>query len=190
MSGPTVRVWFQAGWQKILKKTKLDYDERMIKTTLLGQHYLQFDDATDALMLGLPEDVVVQVSVRGIAVGSDLRCGGYHGSMATGTVVNELSGAAVRQVVTVVGRRLKESLQFYWSILGGVAEHDEADTKRVVPLKKALAEPEKRIIVNALRVYGGHREKTADALGIERTTLFNKMRKYGLFEGGWERVGV
>ncbi len=52
----------------------------------------------------------------------------------------------------------------------------------VVPLKRALEAPERRIIENALRENGGNRQDTAKALDINRTTLFNKMRKYELLE--------
>jgi len=52
----------------------------------------------------------------------------------------------------------------------------------IVPLKQALEDPERRIIENALRLNGGNRQETAKALDINRTTLFNKMRKYDLLE--------
>ena len=53
-------------------------------------------------------------------------------------------------------------------------------------LKDALQEPERRIIEHALAVHDGNRRKTAEMLGVNRTTLFNKMRKHGLMEGGAE----
>ena len=52
----------------------------------------------------------------------------------------------------------------------------------VVALKRALEEPERRIIEHALRLNAGNRQETAKALDINRTTLFNKMRKYDLLE--------
>jgi DNA-binding NtrC family response regulator len=52
----------------------------------------------------------------------------------------------------------------------------------VRPLKKALEDPERRIIEHALQMNGGNRQETAKALDINRTTLFNKMRKYELLE--------
>jgi DNA-binding NtrC family response regulator len=51
---------------------------------------------------------------------------------------------------------------------------------RPLPLKRALEIPEREIIERTLRVHNWNRQKTASALEINRTTLFNKMRKYGL----------
>jgi DNA-binding NtrC family response regulator len=47
-------------------------------------------------------------------------------------------------------------------------------------LKRALEGPERWLIVRALEQHGGNRSAAARALGIDRTTLFNKMRKYAL----------
>jgi len=49
-----------------------------------------------------------------------------------------------------------------------------------MPLKDALLEPEKRFIEAALRANGGNRQLTADQLGINRTTLYKKMKRFGL----------
>ncbi len=51
---------------------------------------------------------------------------------------------------------------------------------RIRPLKEALKDPEKRIIERALRANKWNRQKTAQMLQVNRTTLFNKMKKYGL----------
>ena len=50
----------------------------------------------------------------------------------------------------------------------------------VMPLKEALAGPEKRFIERALEHCGGNREKAARLLDINRSTLFHKLRKYGI----------
>jgi DNA-binding NtrC family response regulator len=50
----------------------------------------------------------------------------------------------------------------------------------VVPLKEALEEPEKEILRRALAACHWSREKTAESLDINRSTLFKKMKKYGL----------
>jgi DNA-binding NtrC family response regulator len=50
-------------------------------------------------------------------------------------------------------------------------------------LEAALAGPEKQIILAALGMHHHSRQRTADALGIDRTTLYKKMRKHGLLGG-------
>jgi DNA-binding NtrC family response regulator len=47
-------------------------------------------------------------------------------------------------------------------------------------LKSALAMPERQIILDALDSHGWNRQETARALGINRTTLYKKMKKYGI----------
>lgn len=49
-------------------------------------------------------------------------------------------------------------------------------------LKEALKVSEKEIIINMLSDYNGNRKKVALALGINRTTLYNKMRDYELLD--------
>jgi DNA-binding NtrC family response regulator len=55
-------------------------------------------------------------------------------------------------------------------------------------LEDALREPEKRIIVKALDANAWNRQKTAEQLGINRTTLYKKMKAYGLLGDGDERL--
>ena len=62
---------------------------------------------------------------------------------------------------------------------------------RTLALKRALEIPEREIIERTLRAHDWNRQRTASALDINRTTLFNKMRKYGLLGGRLGRaVGV
>ena len=49
-----------------------------------------------------------------------------------------------------------------------------------VSLKEALALPEKKIIERALRANNWNRQQTASQLCINRTTLYKKMKRYGL----------
>jgi DNA-binding NtrC family response regulator len=64
----------------------------------------------------------------------------------------------------------------------GAEEAPARENGQVVPLKTWLEDPERRYIEHALRMHEGNRQETAKALDINRTTLFNKMRKYGLLE--------
>ena len=43
-----------------------------------------------------------------------------------------------------------------------------------------LEQAERETLLHALEYYKGHREKTADSLGISRRTLQYKLKKYGL----------
>jgi two-component system, NtrC family, response regulator HydG len=47
-------------------------------------------------------------------------------------------------------------------------------------LKAALANPEKQLILDALNAHGWNRQETSDFLGINRTTLYKKMKRYGI----------
>ncbi len=47
-------------------------------------------------------------------------------------------------------------------------------------LKTALANPERQIIIDALNSNGWNRQDTARMLGINRTTLYKKMKKYDI----------
>jgi len=51
--------------------------------------------------------------------------------------------------------------------------------KAPVPLGRLAPEEQRRLIQEALREHDGHRGKTADALGIDKSTLWRKMKKYG-----------
>jgi two-component system response regulator AtoC len=47
-------------------------------------------------------------------------------------------------------------------------------------LKEALAGPERQIILQVLKENNWNRNATADQLGVNRTTLYKKMRRLGL----------
>ncbi len=53
-----------------------------------------------------------------------------------------------------------------------------------MPLRRALEEPEKQIILAALEANAWNRQQTADVLDINRTTLYKKIKQYGLEEYG------
>lgn len=57
----------------------------------------------------------------------------------------------------------------------------------LVSLKEALEGPEKQIILEALEALNWNRQETARVLDINRTTLYKKMKKYGLLfdEPAW-----
>jgi len=49
-------------------------------------------------------------------------------------------------------------------------------------LKQAMTNPERQIILEVLEAHGWNRQATAEALGINRTTLYKKMKRLGLEE--------
>ncbi len=51
---------------------------------------------------------------------------------------------------------------------------------QILPLKDARKKWERRLILEALKTAGGNRKITAERLGINRTTLYNKMREYSI----------
>jgi len=57
-------------------------------------------------------------------------------------------------------------------------------------LKEALAEPERRIILEVLKLNQWNRNATADSLGINRTTLYKKMKRLGLEDAGVEQASL
>lgn len=63
-----------------------------------------------------------------------------------------------------------------------------AKNGRPLTLKQALAEPERRIIQTALEANDWNRQKTADVLDVNRTTLYKKMKRYGLLDPPVELV--
>jgi two-component system response regulator HydG len=52
----------------------------------------------------------------------------------------------------------------------------------IQPLREALEDPEKRIIIQALHAFNWNRQEAARALDINRTTLYKKMKKYGIIK--------
>jgi DNA-binding NtrC family response regulator len=50
------------------------------------------------------------------------------------------------------------------------------------PLKNAMEVPERAIIMEVLELNNWNRNATADALGINRTTLYKKMKRLGLMD--------
>jgi DNA-binding NtrC family response regulator len=101
--------------------------------------------------------------------------------------VRELENAVERAVLLARGSVLTAS-DFPPEIALHATEPDShSATSRgapteLLPLRLALEAPEREILLSALLQTQGCRKATSEALAINRTTLFNKMRKYGLME--------
>jgi len=53
---------------------------------------------------------------------------------------------------------------------------------KILPLREAMARWERKLVVEGLKATGGNRKETAKQLGINRTTLYNKMRDHNITE--------
>jgi two-component system response regulator HydG len=54
------------------------------------------------------------------------------------------------------------------------------DTISPTSLKDVLREPEKIYILKVLKEVGWNKKRAAKKLGVNRTTLYNKLRKYNI----------
>jgi DNA-binding NtrC family response regulator len=100
--------------------------------------------------------------------------------------VRELENALERAVLVTRGPELDPS--DFWPeapsgpvrVAGTSTEFAGWEAGPPAELKRALEGPERWLILRALELHGGNRSAAARTLGIDRTTLFNKMRKYAL----------
>lgn len=93
--------------------------------------------------------------------------------------VRELENVVERAVVLTKNRQIcREDLPP--TVLEAAVESPVAEGYQPTSLKRALEGPETRIIEMALRANGWNRQVTADQLEINRTTLYKKMKRYGL----------
>lgn len=98
--------------------------------------------------------------------------------------VRELQNAVERAVLLGKGPRIEpHDLPSDLGIRANVTA--TAEGKRT--LKEALEEPERQIILEVLNGNSWNRNETAEQLGINRTTLYKKMKRLGLEE---RRYGV
>jgi transcriptional regulator with PAS, ATPase and Fis domain len=92
----------------------------------------------------------------------------------------------VRELENVVERAALLSKNKYISTedlpanLVAASQFENQKQYSLLSLKEGLAEPERKIIRAALEANGWNRQETAKALQINRTTLYKKMKRYGL----------
>ncbi len=97
--------------------------------------------------------------------------------------VQELE-AVIERAVLIARRRLIEPGDLNLPATGPSSSSQDQlyrpNPGAIRPLKEALEEPEKKIILEALQALGWNRRETARMLDINRTTLYKKMKKYQL----------
>lgn len=140
--------------------------ERMSDIPLLAQHYLQdFLKQTGKKVTGFSESAM-ELLQR------------YRWPGNVRELVNVVERAVVLTKNTVIQpsdlpeavRHEDLTVDLHHGRLGGPGNN----------LKAALANPEKQLILDALESHQWNRQDTASALGINRTTLYKKMKKYGI----------
>ncbi|OGX38597.1 MAG: hypothetical protein A3C36_05775 [Omnitrophica WOR_2 bacterium RIFCSPHIGHO2_02_FULL_52_10] len=89
---------------------------------------------------------------------------------------NAIEGAVIMSKTGVVNKRDIPNIEKFESRPGKTVDGKS--------LKKVVEEPEKEHIVSVLNECNWSRSKTAAALGVNRTTLYNKMKKYNILDDG------
>jgi DNA-binding NtrC family response regulator len=148
----------------VISITQPPLRERIGDIPLLLEHYLrQFNEQTGKRVRGF-EDAALQALQRYAWPGN----------------VRELLNVVERAVVLSKGETIS-LMELPEQIRREVAEHQyEVNRLPGANLKSALANPERQIILDALEASGWNRQETARALGINRTTLYKKMKKFDI----------
>ena len=94
--------------------------------------------------------------------------------------VRELENVVERAVVLTKNRQIDANDLPQKLLDAANAAPSDDRLYRPMSLKIALEEPEKRILEQALRANNWNRQVTAQLLEINRTTLYKKMKRYGL----------
>lgn len=90
--------------------------------------------------------------------------------------VRELENIVTRASILLAGRPITADDLHRWLIAGPETSHIQ---EKSVPMGISLQEMERKLIEATLEKFGGHRAKTAEALGIGLRTLSGKLRQYG-----------
>jgi DNA-binding NtrC family response regulator len=94
--------------------------------------------------------------------------------------VRELENIVTRASVLSDGQRVTADQLRAWLIEGGASDCPSGNTTAdALPVGLSLEAMERRLIEATLEHYGGHRAKTAKALGIGIRTLAGKLKAYG-----------
>jgi two-component system response regulator HydG len=89
--------------------------------------------------------------------------------------VRELENAIERAVVLTENEMIQPSDLLYYGLTMDSDVQEENDDK-----VRRLVDMEKEYIIKALKLFNGHKGKTAESLGIDRKTLRLKLKAYGI----------
>ena len=146
----------------VISLTQPPLRERLGDIPLLVEHYLEHMNERNGKNVQRFEDAAIQLMQR------------YNWPGNVRELVNVVERAVVLSQSEVIGvDDLPESLR---------REDPNRNTVELPggprSLRNALVAPERQIILNALETNGWNSQKTSAALGINRTTLYKKMKKY------------
>lgn len=120
----------------------------------------------------------LQKQIRRISPEALAKLSAYHWPGNVRELENVIERACVlTKGSTIHAEDLPESVLCVALAAGPVCESCEADGGR---LKNALRDPEKKLILEALEKNRWNKKHAAEALGINRTTLYKKMNLYGI----------
>ena len=90
----------------------------------------------------------------------------------------------VRELENVIQRAVVNAEETHIDVDGlSIKEGEHTPELGVIgefSLKKAMEKPEKEFIARTLKYFNGNKSKTAEVLRLNRTTLYNKMKKYNM----------
>ena len=94
--------------------------------------------------------------------------------------VRELRNVIERLMIMVPGDRVTSRDLLFLDQAAGAAVAIDGATEPVMPLHDARDDFERQYILRALAAHHGNISRTAEALGVERSNLYRKMRSFGI----------
>jgi DNA-binding NtrC family response regulator len=148
----------------VITLTQPPLRERISDIPLLLEHYLEEFREQTGKQISRMDDAAMQLLQK------------YHWPGNVRELLNVIERAVVlskSDVITVFD--LPEALRQELSPVASIQNRRSGGS-----LKQALANPERQIIIDALENNGWNRQKTSKMLGINRTTLYKKMKRFGI----------
>jgi DNA-binding NtrC family response regulator len=108
--------------------------------------------------------------------------------------VRELQNLVERGVVLCRGQVITEDelpaplLEATPSRAVNAPPHAQPEPWVPMTLEEAMRDPERRVLLRALNANAWNRQKTAEQLGVNRTTLYKKLKALGIESGDTERA--
>jgi two-component system nitrogen regulation response regulator NtrX len=94
--------------------------------------------------------------------------------------VRELRNVIERLMIMVPGDRVTSRDLLFLDQSAGVTIATDGATETLMPLHDARDDFERQYILRALAAHHGNISRTAEALGVERSNLYRKMRSFGI----------